>query len=111
MMKIDGYYMTGPILFDERKDPNNKWYAFLAYWFLEDGTYLKAVKFSKDENSVKFIRSDFEKMNSALYEFKNGQLIFHLNKGKPWEEKKYTKKTGCGEFEMKSGIRIKFKAW
>lgn len=108
---MNGYYVTEGVLFDERKDPNNKWYSFIAYRFLDNGSVLKASKFSKDKNSVKFSFSDFKAENSALYEFRNGQLVFHLNKGKPWEEKEYLKKIGCGEFEMKNGRKIKFKSW
>ena len=111
MICINGYYVTDGVLFDERQDPNNKWYSFIAYRFLENGTLLKASKFSKDKNSVKFNISDFKKENSALYEFNNGQLVFHFNKGKPWEEKEYLEKTGCGEFKMKNGRRIKFQSW
>jgi len=111
MIDMNGYYVTEGVLHDERNDPINKWYLFIAYRFLDNGTFLKASKFSKDRHSVKFNMSDFKKENSALYDIKNGQLVFYLKKGKPWEEKEYLKKVGCGEFEMKNGRRIKFRSW
>ncbi|MDA3880722.1 MAG: hypothetical protein PF436_10070 [Prolixibacteraceae bacterium] len=108
---MNGYYVTEGKLFNERLDANNKWYSFIAYKFLEDGSFLKATKFSRDKNTVNFSDSDFKKENSGSYEFKNNQLVFHLNKGKPWEEKEYLEKSGYGEFKMKNGRKIKFKSW
>lgn len=111
MIRTDGYYITNGTLYNERSDTNGNWYLFLAYLFQEDGSFIKAAKYSKSKNRIHFDYSDFLLENSNTYNLIDNKIYLYFNLGLPWEHKEIIEEFNCGEFKFENGNIIKFQTW
>lgn len=104
MIKHNGYYIIDPeSVRDSIANYTFAGYSHIAFLFLENGTYLKLTKNSKNKN-VSFLRGDFNYNYPNRYMLKNGDLLLTYHTGGEWEFSEVFKKKSEDRFKNASKI-------
>lgn len=102
MIRLDGYYVFKPILFQERKEWE-PWYSIQAYLFQENNIVVTTQRWTKDKNNTSFFNiKDFkEGDNTYNYILKGNELCLIREATTKWVSKLYFDKISDQDFRHK----------
>lgn len=110
MIKHTGYYILDPEpVKDGIANHSFKGYSHIAFWFLENGTYLKSTKTST-KKKVFFSKGDFNYNYPNRYMVNNGDLVLTYHTGEEWEFNEIFKRQSADHYS-KEGKNLKFVKW
>lgn len=112
MIRLDGYYIFKPVLFQERKE-FKPWYSLVAYYFNENKEVLIARKWLEKNTIEQFTKDDFMNKESVYkYEVNEDEFILKRAITSDWVEKFYYDRISNEELiNRQTKEIIKFVPW